>query len=92
MAEGYVWPALAGGCRLSLPTRLHSVRPGNYFAARYCTQCSTAAAAKGARGACNACLMPALRGPGGSKWKRALPADGSRLWGSYSESSDRKVP
>ena len=30
-------------------------------------------AAKGTRGACDACLMPALRGPRGSKWNRALP-------------------
>ena len=29
--------------------------------------------AKGTRGACDACLMPALRGPRGSKWIRALP-------------------
>ena len=42
-------------------------------------QCSTArnaapaAAAKGTRGACDACLMPALRGPRGSKWNRTLP-------------------
>ena len=30
-------------------------------------------AAKGTRRACDACLMPALRGLGGSKWNRALP-------------------
>ena len=30
-------------------------------------------AAKGTRGACDARLIPALRGPGGSKWNRARP-------------------
>ena len=33
-----------------------------------------AAAAKGTRGACDTCLMPALRGLGGSKRHRALPS------------------
>ena len=79
-----VAPAAASACRLSLPEasgrrhgrpklKLLSARQKPLVLRGTARDAATAAAAKGTRGACDACPMPALRGPRGSKWNRALP-------------------
>ena len=70
MAHGFAFcSAAATGCRHCLL----SARQKSLALRSAARKAAPAAAAKGARGACDACLMPALRGPGGSKWNRALP-------------------